>query len=162
MNTQANDALHPWLVIGVAAVILLGTFGIAAVMAWMPTTTDPPGAVLVPDSHRAPPAMLSGAEAQISPAPREGNAPASLKCPECGFVESTREIEQPGDGTDPGTAGTVTRGDRNEITGHSTKTYEVTVRLKDGSRHVFLDAKRANWRPGARVIIIGSTSQSNQ
>jgi len=155
MKTQGNDALHLWLMIGVAALMLLGTTGIAAVLAWMPTSTALPGVVVVPDTRRAPPATLDGAEAQIPP------ARARDKCAECGIVEATHEIEQPGEATDPGAAGAVTRGDRSEITGHSTKTYEVTVRMKDGSRHVFMDAKRANWRPGERVIIIGGASQSN-
>jgi hypothetical protein len=162
MNAQANDAPYLWLLIGVAALILLGTSGITAVMAWMPTSTAPPGVVLVPETPQAPPATLGGAEAQIPPARAEGNAPATVKCAECGVVESTREIEQPGEGTAPGAARAATRGDRNEITGDSTKTYEVTVRMKDGSNHVFMDATRANWRPGARVLIIGGASQSNQ
>lgn len=160
METHANEARYQPLLIGAAAVILLGTFGIAAVMAWVPRPTDV-AAAHIPDQPRALPAGLAGAETRIPLARAEGGAPATVKCGECGIVESTREIEQPGDGTGPGAAGSVTRGDRNEVTGDSTKTYEVTVRMKDGSRHVFMDAKRANWRPGARVIIIEGASQSS-
>lgn len=162
MNTHADAPLSLWLMIGVAAVILLVTSGIAAVMAWMPTSTALPGVVLVPETLQALPGTPGGPEVRIPPAQAEGDAPATVKCAECGVVESTREIAQRGEATEPGAAGAVTWGDRNEITGHSTKTYEVTVRMKDGSRHVFMDAKHANWRPGARVLVIGGASQSNQ
>ncbi|HEX9180151.1 MAG TPA: hypothetical protein VF859_07140, partial [Burkholderiales bacterium] len=111
METHANEARYLPLLIGAAAVILLGTFGIAAVMAWVPRPTDV-AAAHVPDQPRALPAGPTGPMALKSPERAEEGARVSVKCPECGFVESTREIEQPGDGTGPGAAGSVTRGDR--------------------------------------------------
>lgn len=149
MKTQGNEASHLPLLIGGVAVILLGTTGIAAVMAWTPTSTDVAGVVFE--------------QAQISPARAEGDARvrARMKCAECGVVASTREIEQPGAGIDPGASGGVTRSSRNAIHGKSTKSYEVTARMKDGSSRVFMDANPANWRPGERVIFIEGVNQSN-
>lgn len=161
MKTQANEARYLPLLIGGVAVILLGTCAIAAVVAWMPTSTDMAGVVFVLDKLRAPPAGPVGAQAQIPPARAEGDARVRVKCAECGVVESTREIEQRGEGVDPATAGGVTRGGRTEIPGKSTKSYEVTVRMKDGSSRVFMDTNPVNWRPRERVIIIEGVRQSS-
>jgi hypothetical protein len=138
-----NEAPQLPLLIGAVAAILLGTSGIAAVMAWTPTSI---GAQAPPAAERA-----------------EGEARVRVKCAECGVVASTREIEQLGAGidSDSGAAGGVTAGGRNETPEKSAKSYEVTVRMKDGSSRVFMEANPANWRPGERVIFIEGASQSN-
>jgi hypothetical protein len=162
MKTQANQAAYLAVLIGGVAAILSG---IAAVMAWMPSSTDGAGVVLALDQPRAPPAVPIGAQAPISSARADGEARVRVKCPECGVVESTREIEQRSErlaeGIDPVAAGGMTRVGRNEIPGKSTHMYEVTVRMMDGSRRVFTDANLVNWRAGERVILIGGASRSN-
>lgn len=42
----------------------------------------------------------------------------------------------------------------------SAKSYEVTVRMRDGSSRAFMDANPANWRAGERVILIEAASRS--
>jgi hypothetical protein len=142
MNTQANEALYLRLLFRGVAAVLLGTFGIVAVMAWAPTSTDMSGAIFALDKLRAPPAGPADAGAQIPPARAEGNAHVRITCAECGVVESTREIEELSEGVDPGAAS------------KSAKSYEVTVRMKNGTSHVFVNAKPVNWRPGERMIVI--------
>ena len=162
MSTQANEAPYLSILIGGVVAILLGTSGIAAVMAWTPTSTDVAGVVFAPDELATPPARPVGAQVRLPPALAENDARVSVKCAECGVVASTREIEQPGAGIDPGAAGEVTRGGRYEIPGKSTKRFEVTVRMNDGSSRVFLDPNPADWPLGERVILVEGASHSNK
>jgi|PlaIllAssembly_1097288.scaffolds.fasta_scaffold93563_2 hypothetical protein len=159
MKMRANETPYLLLLIGAGAVILLGTSAIAAVTAWMPTSTDVAGVVLAVDKLPTLPSGPVGVVAQIPPARAEGAARVRVKCAECGVVASAREIGQFGGGIDPGAAGGLRRGGRNEL-GKSTQGHEVTVRMKDGSSRAFMAANSANWRAGERVIIIEGTSQS--
>lgn len=63
-----------------------------------------------------------------------------LRCDECGFVESMRWVEA----------------------GNSTETYEITVRMRDGTAHINRDPNPANWRPGERIILIGGANPSGR
>jgi hypothetical protein len=72
------------------------------------------------------------------PAAASGTA-AKAKCPACGFVESVRRVGARGD---------------------APATYEITVRLRDGSTHVLTEATPANWRRGQRVVFIAGERQS--
>jgi hypothetical protein len=161
MKTRANEPPYLLLLIGAGAVILLGTAAIAAVTAWIPTSTDLAGVVLAVDKLPTPPAGPVDAVAQISPARAEGAARVKVKCAECGVVASARKIGQLGGGIDPGAAGGLAMGGRNQTLDKSAQGYEVTVRMKDGASRVFMGANSANWRAGERVMIIKGTSQSN-
>ena len=154
MKTRANETPYLPLLIGGVAVILLGAAGIAAVMAWTPVSADVAGAVFALDKFPMPLARPVGTQAQISPTQAEGDVRVRVKCPECGVVVSTREIDQLGEGGAP-------KGGRNEMPGTSAMSYEVTIRMKDGSSRTFMDANPANWRPGERMIFIESASRSN-
>jgi hypothetical protein len=160
MKTRVNETPYLLLLIGAVAVILLGTSAIAAVLAWLPASTEPEGFVLAVDRLPTPPAGPVGAVAQIPPARAEGAARVRVKCAECAVVESAREIGQLGGGIDPGAAGSLARGGRTQTLGRSAQGYEVTVRMKDGASRAFTAANSANWRAGERVMIIEGTSQS--
>jgi hypothetical protein len=67
---------------------------------------------------------------------------AGLKCPECGVIVSMREIERPGANAGPGLA-----------VGPASS-YEIIVRMSDGTRREINHVNPANWRPGERVVII--------
>lgn len=161
MNMPADEAPYLPLLIGGLAAVLLAICGIAAVQAWMPDAASAAGTVFGPDEFPLPPIGLSGAQAPISPGLAEEEARIEVKCPECGVVASTREIGQFGAGIDPGAAGGPARDARNAPGVKSARRYEVTVRMKDGSRRVFMDAGSAHWRPGERVILIEGISQAN-
>jgi len=90
-------------------------------------------------------------------------------CPECGVVESMREIEPPravigqhdvevkfaGDGS-VGVSGSTIAADAT-----TTKSYEIRVRFRDGSTTVFNEASPRTWRLGSRVMVIKHTRASN-
>ena len=73
----------------------------------------------------------SAAQAE-PPAPAVADSPG-LGCKECGVVASLRAI--------PSANSTATD-------------QEITVRMKDGSNRIFVAAASANWRTGARVMLI--------
>jgi hypothetical protein len=64
--------------------------------------------------------------------------------PECGFVESSRPIER-----FDGASGSAIAANA-----QSARSYEITVRLRDGSSAVFNEASPRTWRLGSRVIVI--------
>jgi hypothetical protein len=86
-----------------------------------------------------------------------------VTCSECGVVESIREIARPevvGRQDDPKLAPRVSGG---AIVARTMvgKSYEVTVRFRDGSTTVFNEAGARTWRMGGRVIMIGRSVASN-
>jgi hypothetical protein len=60
----------------------------------------------------------------------------------------------------PAAAITPAKAGRNKTTVSMAASYEVTVRMTDGSRRVFQDvqANTPNWRLGERMIVIGGTA----
>lgn len=160
MNMHFNEVPHLRLLIAGVAVILFGTSGIAAVMAWMPGSADMADDVVALD-RLAPPVRPAGAEAQISAESAEGDARSRAKCEECGIVASLRDIEQPAKGNDPAAGGGMARGTRNEMGGKPARRYEVTVRMQDGSSRVFMQAAPVNWRAGERLILIAGANHAS-
>lgn len=159
MTTAACGArCLPPLIGGIAGVVLVAS-GVAAVAAWMPSSTDVAAVAFVFDKVRLPAAGAEDAQAQAAHGPAGDSARASVRCTECGIVRSTREIGQLGGGIEPASAGGGTRSGPNEMRRQSAAGYEVTVGMIDGSTHVFTDASAANWRPGERVIIIRGASR---
>ena len=135
------------LITGIA-VILFSTAGIARMMGWGPNSTEDPGDILALD--------------QAAPVPTTNEARVKGRCPECGVIVSMREIERHDQDSDPGAAGGATAASRGETRVKWTKSYEITVRLADGSSRVINDAKPARWRPGERVIVIEGANPSNK
>lgn len=101
---------------------------IAGFIALTSTFVAMAAAVVSQEHLRAAPAALPMPSA-TGAAPRR----AGSKCPACGVIESLRTIEP---------AGGVPA------------TYEITVRLRDGTTGVHRDASPANWRLGESVIFI--------
>lgn len=109
-------------------------------------------------------------------------APVKLVCNDCGVIESVREIKQRGDGSGLGAVGGAVvggivghqfgGGDGKKITtaagviggalaGHqiekevkATKSYEITVRLDDGSKKVVNSANVPGWQTGDKVKVV--------
>ena len=114
---------------------------------------------------------------------------AVASCAECGVVESVREIDAKGLGTGlgavgggvlggllgnqvgagrgkdvmtvVGVVGGAVAGNEVEKRVKATKSYEVTVRLNDGSSRVISEASLPAWRPGDKVKIIDGAIRSN-
>ena len=116
-------------------------------------------------------------------------AQAKAHCAECGVIESVREITTKGEGSGVGAVGgavvggvlghqvgdgsgqkiaTVVGAVGGAVAGNeiekrvkSTKSYEITVRLEDGSSRVIHEANAPTWRAGDRVKVINGVIQSN-
>jgi hypothetical protein len=71
-------------------------------------------------------------------------------CHECGVVESMRQIAGSG-----GASGSTIA-----ASAITAKTYEITVRFRDGSTTVFSEASPRAWRLGSGVIVIGRPNAS--
>lgn len=115
-------------------------------------------------------AATSGSkDAQVDLAVARGTiAPRNrARCPDCGVIESMRQIGRSrgvgGKDTDVKVAGGISSGvsgsaiAANAITG---KGYEITVRFRDGGTTVFNEATPRTWRSGSRVIVIGRSNAS--
>ena len=120
---------------------------------------------------------------------RAARAQAQARCAECGVIESVREITTKGEGSGVGAVGgavvggvlghqvgggsgqkiaTVVGAVGGAVVGHevekrvkSTISYEITVRLEDGSSRVIHEANAPTWRAGDRVKVINGVIQSN-
>ena len=114
---------------------------------------------------------------------------AVAKCAECGVIESVREIDAKGKGSGLGAVGGAVVGGLlgNQVGGgrgqdvmtvvgavggavagnevekrvKSTRSYEITVRLNDGSSRVISEANAPSWRTGDKVKIVNGVIQSN-
>ena len=144
MTRQINTVPNPRLLIVAVAVVLSGIFGITAVKAWAPGS---------PEAKEVAPAPLSENSAPQSEASPEANLPPG-KCRECGIIESRREVWTGGDGAEVTDAAELGRLARGKVHESMRRSYVLTVRMKDGGRHQFVDATPTNWRLGERVILI--------
>jgi len=157
MNAQSNKSRYlPPLIVGIA-VILSSTAGIAAIMGWLPASTDGSGDILAPDNLPVPPAKPVAGIAQTAPGQVEGEARAKGRCAECGVIVSTREIDAGDEG-----AGLDASGNQDGIRAKSARRYEITIRMADRSSRVINHASLASWRPGERVIVIDGANRSNR
>jgi len=146
MIRQLNSIPNQRLLISAAALLLCGIFGIAAGMAWVPAAAEVKEvAPFVAESRPAP---------YVNPEASSDVSSLRGKCRECGIVESMREVWTAADGSDAAEATEVTRPARGKAREKLTRSYVLTVRMKDGARRQFVDASAADWRPGERVILI--------
>ena len=149
MRMLINRSSYLPPLITVIAFVLFSTAGIARIVGWGPNSTDDSGAILALDPS--------------APVPATNEARVKPRCPECGVIVSMREIEVRDEDTGrPRTAGGAVAGSRIETRVDSTRSYEITVRLADGSSRVFNDANPARWRSGERVIVIDGANPSTK
>ncbi len=203
METQSSTSrpIHPLMWGAGIALILFSAVGIGAFMGWIPGSMGDPGEKSVLDpkaSNTGTPAGATSAPAQrSSKAPRTppvqvaGSNPASpsVRCAECGVVESVREIDTKGAGsglgavggavvggllgnqvgagrgqdamTVVGAVGGAVAGNEIEKRVKSTKSYAITVRFEDGSTRELSEAKAGAWRAGDKVKLVNGVLQSN-
>jgi hypothetical protein len=90
-----------------------------------------------------------------------------LRCPECGVIQSMREVERPrpGVGQDIGDIEDAGNLLRSASSAGATipafeRRYEFTVRLGDGTTTVFTESSPRSWRVGSRVIVIAGSNPS--
>ena len=145
MKTQAVKKFShlPLLIAGVTAV-LLSSAGIARMMGWGPNWAEDFGDI---------PALEDAATNEGGAGPR---------CPECGFIVSMREIETHLDYSCTGATRAAAPGIGEETRMKSTRSYEINVRMADGSSRLITAENPAQWRTGERLIVIAGTNPSLQ
>jgi hypothetical protein len=137
MKTRpATSSYLPALVTGIA-VILFSSAGVARMMGWGPNSTDTSGDVV----------SLEATAQAIT-------APARLKCPECGVVVSTREIETREPGREAASDG-VPGGSQRATVRKSATRYEIVIRMAGGAHRVIEETHAATWRTGEQLMVIG-------
>ncbi len=184
----AGIALTLFCAVGIAAVMgwipnSMGGPDDKVPVALQPANTAAPAAAKARTVKAPPPRP-----AELVPNPPVQVA-AVAKCADCGVIESVREIAAKGQGSGIGAVGGAVVGGLlgNQVGGgrgqdvmtvvgavggavagnevekrvKSTKSYEVTVRLDDGSSRVFGEASVPVWRAGDKVRIVNGTIRSN-
>jgi outer membrane lipoprotein SlyB len=164
---QAKSRLHPLVAGAAAAVIIASAVGVAAIGGYLP------GSKAAQDESAVP---GKAAEAKKPAKARQATHVASA-CTECGVVIDVKEETVMGKGTGVGAvaggvagavighevgdgsrAGTAVGAVVGGIAGHqiersarSTKKYEISVRMPDGSVKVATTETPPAWRPGDKV-----------
>lgn len=149
-------------------------------------TGKPVAARVRVDSPAAPRAKAAPAAAPAQVASAQA---VKAICAECGVIESVRAVDTKGEGTGLGAVGgavvggvvgnqighgtgnkvaTVAGAVGGAVAGHqiekymkSGKSYEIVVRLENGSSQVFHEAAAPTWHTGDRVKVINGVLQSN-
>lgn len=154
-----------------------------------PAKATPPAAPKAITAQPAAPKPQSSAEYYKAPV-RVASAPiAQAVCVDCGVIESTREVDTKGTGsgigavggavvggvlghqvgggrgkdvaTVIGAVGGVVAGNEIEKRMKTTKSYDTTVRMDDGSTRVVHDATAPAWRTGDHVKLVDGVIRSN-
>ena len=145
MNAHAINPVFlklPVLAAGIAA-ILIGAIAVAALMITAQTA----------NGEAAPAAAEDVAPAIVVPGAVHG-----YRCDECGVIESMRVVEAQAEKSGAAASGRTTP--RHDATGaDQPRSYEITIRLQDGTMRVIRDAKPAHWRHGEQVTIIAGADQ---
>jgi hypothetical protein len=135
--SPSRKVAYVLLAVAGAAVVLFSTAAIARIMDWLPSPSSASDDSGAGDN-------FPGVN------PDAGRGPGKLKCAECGAIVSIRQIDS--DRTDVGVhAG---RSANNAV--RSANYYEITIRLRDGSKRVIAETNPAVWRVGERVSVIDS------
>jgi outer membrane lipoprotein SlyB len=147
-----------------------------------------PATKMGPAQPNGAPRARSSYEPRSEPVMGPSAARVPMKCTDCGVIESTREVSaraetsglgaiggavvggvlgnQVGSGrgqeiaTVVGAVGGVIAGNEIEKRVLATKTYEITVRLDDGSVRVLNQAAAPSWRSGDRIRIVEGAIQA--
>jgi hypothetical protein len=136
MRTQVDQSPHSLMWIASVATALFCAAGIAAFMAWMPPAiANPEDATLAELSPM--PAQPAREKGDMASAGEVSDTPSRTTCAECGVIESVREIDM-----------------RSEQAAASTRSYEVTIRFRDGSTRVLTEATPRMWRSGTAVKVM--------
>ena len=186
----AGIALTLFCAVGIAAVMgwipnsMGGASDKTAVEQQAANTVPPPA----PKAHRLETAKPAPA-AHTAPAPLPARVAAVVTCAECGVIESVREVDAKGQGsglgavgggvlggllgnqvgagrgkdvmTVVGVVGGAVAGNEVEKRVKTTKSYDVTVRLNDGSSRVFSETGLPSWRTGDKVKVVNGAIRSN-
>ena len=159
----------PLLRIAGVCIGLFAASGVVAIVRSIPVSYASVAAVRAPSEHRAlasvpTDAYLKDSRPDLAGAQATINRQNRASCPECGVVDSVRRIERSGGAGRQDTLDVkvVARGSGGAIASSAVgeKSYEVTIRFRDGSTMVLNEVGPRTWRLGTRVIVIGRASSS--
>jgi outer membrane lipoprotein SlyB len=155
------------MILAAVAVALPCLVGTGAIMGWLPSSIGGNSASRqLSDADRM--ALSAGAQqstpARPVPAPAHEHATGPVKvaaaeaghqwCSSCGNIESVRTIITHPHGSGLGAAGGAALGNQVEGNMHAATSYEIRVRLDDGTLRTFHQASPPSWRTGKRVRIV--------
>jgi len=204
MSTQTNKAMPPLLWAAGIAIILFSVVGIAAFMGWIPSSIGNTAEQSTRDK------LAASNERQDTPDKtpevkvhkvhkvHEAHAPqvvnnvhsnSKMICSDCGMIESTQEIVDPGKGgavgivggavvggllghqvgggrgkdiaTVAGAVGGAVAGNEIQKRVDTHKRYETVVRFEDGSSRVFTTENATHWRSGDHVRVVNGEIRTN-
>lgn len=190
MSTQINKSMPPLMWIAGVAIILFSAVGIAAFMGWIPSSIGNTPEEAVPtkssEATKNKPSAVKTHKAQTRVVQ---NTHAKASCNDCGVIQSTREIVEPGKGgavgivggavvggllghqvgggrgkdiaTVAGAVGGAVAGNEIQKRVDTNKRYETVVCFEDGSSRVFTEDKPTAWRTGDRVKVVDGEIRTN-
>lgn len=141
------------------------------------------------EAKPARPKAAAAGPAQVVVAPKVAPAPAVVpKCPECGVVEAVQEVEVKGEATGAGavaggvagavignqvgskktkTAARLIGAVGGAVIGHqveknvrTTKRYDITVRMEDGTLRALSQPQPPTWRAGDKVRVVNDALEA--
>src|SRR5476651_1902658 len=141
LNTNTQAIKSPYLLMWIAAIatVLFSVAGIAAIMGWIPALMGHPGdntGLTIPGKLSTVEARPVVAKTQPAPSRAAKNAPTPATCADCGVIEFTRVTIRKDEGSGVGAAGAAVAGNAGEKRLKSSESYDITVRLDDGSSRV--------------------------
>lgn len=190
ITTPANKT-HPLVIIASVAVIIFAALGIGMMTGVIPVskseTSEPAGQ---PAAAKETPKPAARTEAPKAVAAKPAPKPAPAKvCANCGTVESVRVIEQTGEGSGLGavaggvagallgsqvgqgrgnTAATIVGAAGGAYAGHQVekqmkkqKSYELTVRMDDGTSRSFPFSAEPAYQVGDKVKVVDGALTRN-
>lgn len=190
MSTQINKSMPPLMWIAGVAMILFSAVGIAAFMGWIPSSIGNTAEEVVPtQSSEATKNKSSTVKTHKAQTRVVQNTHAKTSCNDCGVIQSTREIVEPGKGgavgivggavvggllghqigggrgkdiaTVAGAVGGAVAGNEIQKRVDTNKRYETVVRFENGSNRTFTDDQPSVWHTGDQVKVINGEIRAN-
>jgi len=146
MENQGARTPSVRLQMGGIAAVLLSLGALAALIAGMPSVAA------VSSAPTFAPALSTD-----EPTSRVRN-----RCDQCAVVTAVREIGPLEHGIHSGPGRRTTTDVGNMMTGEGVRRHEVTVRMRDGSIRLIVQAGPANWRVNERLILIGGAYDNSE
>ncbi|MYM23749.1 glycine zipper 2TM domain-containing protein [Duganella sp. FT135W] len=189
MDTPNKPATHPIMVIAAVAVVLFCGVGSAAILGWLPNSNATvPAQVsgLPPAPEQAPKSAYN--DAALPQGQQQEQEARQAPCSNCGVVESVRAIEHRPKGSGVGAVGGAVLGGLlgnqvgsghgrqlatvagavggavagNQIEGNmkTTQSWDVVVRMDNGTKRTFHNAQQPSWRSGDSVRVVNGQLRS--
>jgi hypothetical protein len=136
------------MLIAAITVIVFSVAGIATMMGWLPGAQSQ-----IRLQSNEPPVRRAAADNSRATAP----ATAAACIEDCGVVESIHAVEVKGEGSGLGAGAGVYVGHQIEKNTHDSVSYQIRVRMNDGSSRTFLERAQPALAIGQKVRVTGQS-----